>query len=49
MAEQASLFDTLSSQPLAARLRPRTFDEYAGQRHRGRYCAASSKATICPP
>lgn len=33
MAEQASLFDTLSSQPLAARLRPRTFDEYAGQRH----------------
>ena len=33
MAEQANLFDTLTSQPLAARLRPRTLDEYAGQQH----------------
>ena len=31
--EQLSLFDQEVPQPLAARLRPRTLDEYAGQQH----------------
>ncbi|MBQ2476648.1 MAG: AAA family ATPase, partial [Desulfovibrio sp.] len=33
MAEQASLFASLAQRPLAERLRPRTLDEFAGQRH----------------
>ncbi|MCR5259918.1 MAG: AAA family ATPase [Desulfovibrio sp.] len=33
MAEQASLFASLVQRPLAERLRPRTLDEFAGQRH----------------
>ena len=33
-AEEESLFSTaLQAQPLAARMRPRTLDEYVGQRH----------------
>ena len=31
--EQAGIFDGLVSQPLAARLRPETIDEYVGQEH----------------
>ena len=31
--EQSSLFENNSSQPLAARLRPRTLDEFVGQSH----------------
>ena len=31
--EQAGIFDDLVSQPLAARLRPETIEEYAGQEH----------------
>ena len=31
--EQAGIFDDLVSQPLAARLRPETLEEYAGQEH----------------
>ena len=31
--EQAGIFDDLVSQPLAARLRPETLDEYVGQEH----------------
>lgn len=31
--EQIGLFDNDSAQPLAARLRPRTLDEYVGQKH----------------
>ncbi len=31
--EQMTLFDRPASQPLAARLRPQTLDEFAGQRH----------------
>ena len=31
--EQQTLFDQDLAQPLAARLRPRTLDEYAGQEH----------------
>ena len=31
--EQAGIFDDLVSQPLAARLRPETIDEYVGQEH----------------
>ena len=33
MMEQATLFDDGASQPLAARLRPRTLEEYCGQTH----------------
>ena len=32
--EQAGIFDDLVSQPLAARLRPETIEEYVGQEHR---------------
>ena len=31
--EQAGIFDDLVSQPLAARLRPETIEEYVGQEH----------------
>ena len=31
--EQQTLFDRGDSQPLAARLRPRTLEEFVGQRH----------------
>ena len=31
--EQAGIFDDLVSQPLAARLRPETLEEYVGQEH----------------
>ena len=31
--EQQMLFDRDGTQPLAARLRPRTLDEFVGQRH----------------
>ena len=31
--EQTSLFERRVSQPLAARLRPATLDEYVGQTH----------------
>ena len=31
--EQATLFESEQSQPLAARMRPRTLEEFAGQRH----------------
>ncbi|MCI6040101.1 MAG: replication-associated recombination protein A, partial [Clostridiales bacterium] len=31
--EQQTLFDRDGTQPLAARLRPRTLDEFVGQRH----------------
>ena len=33
MPEQGTLFENASSQPLAARLRPRTLEEYCGQKH----------------
>ncbi len=33
MMEQATLFDDGANQPLAARLRPRTLEEYCGQTH----------------
>ena len=33
MPEQGTLFETPASQPLAARLRPRTLEEYCGQKH----------------
>ena len=33
MLEQTSMFDRAAPQPLAARLRPETLDEFAGQRH----------------
>ena len=33
MYEQPTFFDDNSSQPLAARVRPRTLEEFAGQRH----------------
>ena len=33
MAEQMNLFEDAASLPLAARLRPRTLDEFAGQKH----------------
>ena len=33
MLEQATLFDERAGQPLAARLRPRTLEEYCGQQH----------------
>ena len=33
MLEQATLFDDRAGQPLAARLRPRTLEEYCGQQH----------------
>ena len=32
--EQQTFFDRDGAQPLAARLRPRTLDEFVGQRHR---------------
>ena len=32
-AEEASLFATPAARPLAARMRPRTLDEFVGQRH----------------
>ena len=31
--EQQTFFDRDGAQPLAARLRPRTLDEFVGQRH----------------
>ena len=31
--EQTTLFDASAAEPLAARLRPRTLDEFAGQQH----------------
>ena len=31
--EQATLFEREESQPLAARMRPRTLEEFAGQKH----------------
>ena len=33
MLEQTSMFDRAAPQPLAARLRPETLDEFAGQKH----------------
>ena len=33
MEEQLSLFDRPDSQPLAARLRPGTLEEFVGQKH----------------
>lgn len=33
MYEQPTFFEDDSGQPLAARLRPRTLDEFAGQKH----------------
>ena len=33
MYEQPTFFENDASQPLAARLRPRTLDEFAGQKH----------------
>ena len=33
MLEQGTLFEDMTSQPLAARLRPRTLEEYCGQKH----------------
>lgn len=33
MLEQGTLFEDITSQPLAARLRPRTLAEYCGQKH----------------
>ena len=33
MLEQTSMFDRTAPQPLAARLRPETLDEFAGQKH----------------
>ena len=33
MLKQTSMFDRAAPQPLAARLRPETLDEFAGQRH----------------
>ena len=31
--EQLTLFDGMTNQPLAARLRPQTLEEFAGQTH----------------
>ena len=50
--EQMTLFDREIPQPLAARLRPETLEEYVGQTHLlgpGKSCAASSRATGFPP
>ena len=33
MLEQGTLFEDTASQPLAARIRPRTLEEYCGQKH----------------
>ena len=33
MLEQGTLFEETTSQPLAARIRPRTLEEYCGQKH----------------
>ncbi len=33
MAQQGTLFESLDSEPLAARLRPQTLDEFCGQKH----------------